>query len=173
MNIKNSFYSIIALILIFFTGCSPRITTNTTKTLDIYGAGVIQYPVIAELNVSENQITGRASANDGESLEVVKKNALIDALNKSNADILVEPVYKTIRQGRRATAEVSGFPATYVNFRSATEQDIRLIEAGILQTASTIESPEIVEENSGRRNGIIATMTLLGLTGLAILLNNE
>ena len=173
MNIKNSFYSVIVLILIFFTGCSPRITTDTTKTLDIYGAGVIQYPVIAELNVSENQVTGRASANDGESLEVVKKNALIDALNKSNADILVEPVYKTIRQGRRATAEVSGFPATYVNFRSATEQDIRLIEAGILQTASTIESPEIVEEDNNRSGKVIAIFTLLSGVAAAILLSQD
>lgn len=145
------------------TACSTPQKTTTTKTMDIYGAGVIQYPVIAELDVSQNSITGFARTTEGESIAVVKENAIADALQGTNADILVEPVFETVIDGRNKSATVKGFPATYINFRSATDEDIHLLEAGILQRAETTESPQIDEENGN--SNLKKALGILGLIG--------
>lgn len=164
-------YLSLFLIPILVSACTTPQRTTTTKTMDIYGAGVIQHPVIAELDVSNNSVTGSASTNSGEPIAIVKENAIADALLGTNADILVEPVFETVIDGRKKRATVRGFPATYVNFRSATDEDIRLLEAGILQRAETTESPQFSNGNdSSNIKKILGTIGFLGgMTAIAIL----
>jgi hypothetical protein len=115
--------------------------TYTVKTYDIYGSGVIQKPVIVDLEVSDFKVTGKATAV-GKSLDEVKKLAVYDAIKTANADVLVEPQFITETQSGSTTATVTGYPALYKNFRPITLEDVDMLKAGILQKANVYEPTE-------------------------------
>ena len=110
--------------------------------MDIYGAGVIQQPVIAELEVDVEKINGSARGGVGVSVVTVKNNAVADALKKSGADILIEPVYEIQTSGNSTHVMVTGFPGRYTNFRQAEPRDSLFIDSRILQKPKTIEQSE-------------------------------
>jgi len=135
---KNLLFCMIVT-AIFLTSCGS-LKTTTSKSMDIYGAGVIHKPVIVDLNVKETKVTGTATMKRSMTLEVVKREAVADALRKTNADVLVEPKFETITSHRRITATVTGFPATYTNFRQIKEEDVKLLQVGVTQRAEVYET---------------------------------
>ena len=141
---------IIYLIVIFafITSCIMKKTeTATTKTLDINGAGVILKPTIVDLDVNGAKVSGRAVAKFGENIEDVKILLVAEVLRKANADVLVEPRYAFETVNNETTISVSGYPATYKNFRPIKEEDLKLINLGISQKAEVIEpSPSIKKQ---------------------------
>ena len=165
------------LISLFVVGlisaaCTTTQKTTTSKSMEVYGAGVIQHPIIAELQVSQRKVSGFASSNRGGTMANIRNSAVADALEGTRADILVEPVFETTREGNRLTATVTGYPATYVNFRSITHDDIPLLEAGVLQRAETVETTETAEVREGRSNrALVFILVLGGLFGLGIALD--
>lgn len=134
------------------------IKTNTNKTMDIYGAGVIQKPVLVDLDVKETKVVGTATASQNISVEIVKQEAVTDALKKSNADVLVEPKFETVTSAGKTTATVTGFPATYKNFRPVTADDVKLMDVGITQKASVYEQPK-TQPKKGGVGAIVGTVT--------------
>jgi hypothetical protein len=128
---------LVLLIASLFSSCVMQKMT-TSKTMDIYGAGVIQKPVIVDLEVKETKTTGTATAPTGQ-IEIIKAMAVNDALKTSNADVLVEPKFEMQVQGGRTTVTVTGWPATYKNFRAIKEEDIKLLDVGVLQKAKVNE----------------------------------
>ena len=123
---------IIYLIVIFafMTSCIMKKTeTATTKTLDINGAGVILKPTIVDLDVNGAKVSGRAVAKFGENIEDVKTLLVAEVLRKANADVLVEPRYAFETVNNETTISVSGYPATYKNFRPIKEEDLKLIKS--------------------------------------------
>jgi len=131
--------SVIAILIISLTGIScttTKQTTSTTKTMDIYGPGVIQHPIIGELDVDIEKVQGRATAS-GTNVDVsnLKVLAVQNASEKADADILVEPTFEVSEEGSEVTVRAEGFPAKYTGFRQITEDDIPLLKAGQLQTA--------------------------------------
>ena len=122
--------------LLSFASCAPIMTASTSKTLDIYGAGVVQKPIIAEMDVKITKVTGTATGGSS-AVEALKQEAVTNALKDAKADVLVEPQYDTQTKGMKATVTVTGFPATYTGFHQVTKEEIPLIEAGVLQKANT------------------------------------
>ena len=123
---------IIYLIVIFafMTSCIMKKTeTATTKTLDINGAGVILKPTIVDLDVNGAKVSGRAVAKFGENIEDVKTLLVAEVLRKANADVLVEPRYVIETINNESIITVSGYHATYKNFRPIKEEDIKLIKS--------------------------------------------
>ncbi|MEY3451285.1 MAG: hypothetical protein RL711_1111, partial [Bacteroidota bacterium] len=55
------------------------------------------------------------------------KNAMADALKKTGADILIEPVFVIETYNANVIVTVSGFPAKYIHFKSFTLADTMLI----------------------------------------------
>ena len=150
LSLRN--FTILLVITITNTlACSTSHKIVTTKSIDIYGSGVIQQPIVAEMQVSTNKVTGRAASNRNISLNQLKQNALADALNRSRADVIVEPIFETVRDRNRISATVRGFPAVYINFRPINENDIPLIEAGVLQRVTTTETIQENEEGLRKR----------------------
>jgi hypothetical protein len=136
------------LMLIFsiasIASCSSmKSTTNTAKTLSIYGSGVIQKPVIVELDVKQAKVNATVNGKLGSSIEVLKSEAVSQAVKNAAADVLVEPSYTIVSQRGVSTVTVTGFPATYKNFRDIRMEDVPLIKAGILQTARVAEPTTI------------------------------
>jgi hypothetical protein len=118
---------------------SMKSTTNTAKTLSVYGSGVIQKPVIVELDVKQAKVTATVNGKLGSNIEVLKSEAVSQAIKSAGADVLVEPSYHIVSQRSVSTVTVTGFPATYKNFRDIRVEDVPLIKAGILQTARVAE----------------------------------
>lgn len=137
----------IATIILFASCNTLKSTTNTSKTLSIYGSGVIQKPVIVELKVEGTKVTATTVGKAGSSIEVLKSEAVSQAVKNAGCDVLVEPTYTIVSQNN-ITVTVSGFPATYKNFRDIKPEDVPLIKAGILQTARVAEPTMISKTKS-------------------------
>ena len=157
MKKKNLFFLIVALIIL--SSCNV-VRTSTSKTMDVYGSGIIQVPVVVDLDVKATRVSGTAV---GVSMEIAKLDALADAVKKANADVLVEPKFETETTNGNTTVSVSGYPATYKNFRSLTAADtsfVKVLHTGIVQKANTYEPPKVQPKKSSA--GIIVG-TVLGI----------
>ncbi len=123
-------------------------TTNTAKTLNIYGSGVIQKPVIVELDIKQTKVTATANGRLGSNLETLKAEAVSMAVKSAGADVLVEPTYTIVSNRGTSSVTVAGFPATYKNFRDIKIEDVPLIKAGILQTARVAEPTTLFQKRN-------------------------
>lgn len=136
--------SLMAIVILGAASCSSlKSTTNTAKTLSIYGSGVIQKPVIVNLEVKQTKVSATVSGKLGSNLETLKAEAVSAAVKTAGGDVLVEPTYTIVSNRGSSTVTVTGFVATYKNFRDITIEDVPLIKAGILQTARVAEPTTI------------------------------
>jgi hypothetical protein len=140
-KIVQGFLTVILIITV--ASCSMKSTTNTSKTLNVYGAGVIQKPVIVELEVKPTKVTATVSRKLTTNMEALKAEAVSLAVKNAGADVLVEPTYTIVSNRGTSTVTVTGFAATYKNFRDIRVEDVPLIKAGILQTARVAEPTTI------------------------------
>ena len=86
----------------------------------------------------------------------LQKLAVTQAAQKYDADIIVAPSYSitTSDDLKTVTVTVTGYPATYTNFRSATATDMEIISKNpensmvVPCTSSTITEPTWNEKNT-------------------------
>lgn len=158
------FYFLFALLV--FSSCSAY-RMKTVKTTDIANTGVIQTPVMVDLDVSETKVSATVTSEPGQSIEDVKNSAVAAALKTVGADVLVEPVFEIEKVGGKTTVTVTGFPGTYKNFRSAKDSaDIVLINSGTAKQASVYQPTE----PHRRRNPAVAIVGALGIVGITLFL---
>lgn len=119
-------------ILIFglnFTACTTvRKATSATAGIE---ADVFQYPAVADLQVKdkvEKTVTWPFRIIE-QPVKERKSNLVADILRTENADVMIEmqSTYTKKPFGER-TLTVSGYPATYTNFRNATDEDIKAFD---------------------------------------------
>ena len=96
-----------------------------------------------DLDVKQTKVTATVNRKLGSNIEAVKAEAVSVAVKNAQADVLVEPTYAIVSNRSTTTVTVSGFPATYKNFKDITLEDVPLIKAGILQTARVAEPTTI------------------------------
>jgi len=124
-TIKNLF---ILATLVSLGACST-LKTNTVKESDISGPTVIQKPVVADLDVSDKKVTGTYTTSSKNTVTYAKQMAINEALKPSNADVLIEPRYEITKSFRKIEVTVTGYPATYKNFRPMETSDTTFIKA--------------------------------------------
>jgi hypothetical protein len=129
--------------------------------MDIYGPGVMHYPVIADLDVKNTKVTESVNG-PSKDLEKLKVEAVNKAVKTAAADLLVEPVYEVEGTGRNVVVTVTGFPATYKNFRPAAETDLPMMEASLLHKAETAEATETPSKKKFPTAGIVGILVLVG-----------
>ena len=136
-----------ALITVLFTSCTVVTKTTTAKTTDIYGAGVIHKPVLVDLEVKEAKVTGTATnaGNMSKTSDQLKIDAINNAIKNANADVLVEPKFDIEMKGSIITVVVTGYAATYKNFRSISAADVPLLQVGVTQKATVYEQPQAAQ----------------------------
>lgn len=143
---------IILLIACLGITSSCRTLKKSTSSSQNIEAVVKQVPTVVDLNVApkvEKTVTwnytllpwGQPTFSDR------KGNLIADMVKESGADILLEPqtTYTKVPFGQR-TLTITGYPATYKNFRKATKEDLHAIEIvaesrghGKVSKTSTIE----------------------------------
>ncbi len=164
---NNKLTVIIALIVLplFFTSCATMQTSTnikskygTAKHIDVEGSGILCKPVIADLEVKPTKVTASAEG-DNTTVSKLKKAAIFNAVEKSSADIIVEPIYVVERDNDHLKVTVKGYPAFYKNFRTIKKEDIELLEVG--------NSINITTENAGQTHSTTTTVKKKkGLFGL-------
>lgn len=150
-------------LLLTFSSCKSY--SKTTVTSDIQGPTVIQKPVIADLDVQPTRVIGTATGKGASAIDELKQQALSDALMKSNADVLIEPRYEISSKFNRSTVNVTGYPATYKNFRSMEAEDTIFVSKTPLNVSP---APRELKKNNTRRNKILG-MSLGGFGGAVVI----
>ncbi len=158
---------LVSLAAMFLLGsCAELLPTQTAKSLNIYGPGVIHHPVIVDLEVVGTKVSASATGL-ASNVAALRNEAISNAIKMAGADVLVEPVFESQPKGGRVTVTVTGFPATYKNFRPAQQADVPLLEAGVMHQAKVSEvSPEPMRKKGGG-GAAAAVLILVGLVVLA------
>lgn len=139
LKIMKHINLVIALSILFIASCTTQ-HAITTKTTDIYGAGVMQKPVLVDMDVKEEKVTATINARGKKVSDDIKNQVLAEAIKKSNADVLVEPRFETDIKGRKMTVTVTGFPATYKNFHTIKQDEVELLKLGKVKEVETMDA---------------------------------
>lgn len=118
--------------LLLITSCTT--VTKTASTEEVCNK-ITSYPEVVDLDIQtkmEHRMTWTFKPfHIGEpKLSTAKGNLISEALAATKADVLLEPQFSFTKTayGERVLV-VTGFPATYKNFRKATPADIEAIKA--------------------------------------------
>ena len=129
-------HQIVPLAALALTLCScsmQKQTTSTSKTLGIYGAGVIQKPVLVNLKMNPQKFTSRYSAGNAQGIDYHKSQAVAKAMIEHKADVIIEPAYEITSSASNVSIVVTGYAGSYENFRQLTGADTSLlVDAGII-----------------------------------------
>lgn len=162
-------FALLLFAVVSLTACS-RYQTSTVRTMDIYGPGVLQKAVVADLNVLETRVEGTATGRKSKGIENLKQLAMLDALKKSKADVLVEPSFDITTVGRKVTVNTKGFPATYTNFHTIKTEEMELLKNGAIRKADVYTKDEPRKGRPGRTIAIsFGSAFALLLLALALL----
>lgn len=110
-------------------------------------AKVMQVPTVADLNVKTERVQATHTwkwkffSIGQPSLAQRKKNLVYDIVSEAKADVLIEPQVRLTKKffGTR-TLTISGYPATYKNFRTPSEADLKAIRVA----NGMLEAPAVV-----------------------------
>ncbi|RYY44248.1 MAG: hypothetical protein EOO06_18455 [Chitinophagaceae bacterium] len=120
-------------IVIGMASCSlQKQTSNTSKTLGIYGAGVIQKPVITHLKMNPQKISSSYSGSGTQGIDYHKSQAIAKAMSENKADVIIEPAYEITSTASSVSIITTGYAGSYENFRPMVYADTLLVEAGII-----------------------------------------
>lgn len=152
---KLLFLSLGSLLLGSCSVVKPTAISATAKTLDVNQPGVYASPVVADLVVDTLKVSGVARgvlALDKSNYNSVNKNLQIEAASNAigevNADLLVEPTYRSVMDGNDLTVTASGYPGYYRNFHTYTEAD---------SMALLMSYSNKVNSESGKTDGSVTT----------------
>lgn len=132
---KRNIILLLTSVAIVLTSCSTM-KKSTSTTLNVE-SGIYQYPTVADLEVKEKVETkitwNYVPFNIGQPpLDLRKNNLIADIIKENNADVLLEPqITFTKRPFSRRSLTITGFPATFKNFRKADKEDLKALEVVI------------------------------------------
>jgi hypothetical protein len=116
---------------------------KTGKTTEVKESMITHVPVVADLKVNAEKVSGTYSSSKPEhSLEYVKDMAIAEAITAGNYDLLLEPNFEVRVTGPDKTAIVKGYPAKYTNFRNFVPSDTVWMNLGKSRIVSPIGGGE-------------------------------
>ncbi|HEX7845235.1 MAG TPA: hypothetical protein VF476_05485 [Chitinophagaceae bacterium] len=147
-------------------------TTNTSKTLGIYGAGVIQKPVLTNLKVNPQKIISRYEGHGSQGIGYHKSQAIAKAMTESKADVIIEPAFEITSSASNVSITITGYAASYENFRQLTGADTSLlVEAGIINYNNgpgETPAPQPVKKKPKAGLLLLGILVVAGATAAAV-----
>lgn len=124
---------------------SCTVTQKTAVTAPVTDVSVRQYPTVADLEVKPQKVERTETwpfvpFNWGQpSVKVRKGNMVADLLAENGADVLLEPqtVFTKRFLGPRKLT-VTGYAATFSNFRKATKEDLEALDMAVPAHEKTV-----------------------------------
>lgn len=149
---------------LFLMSCSSVSKYSSGKTIDITPT-IVQKPTVADMQVNDQKVTGSHSGKIKTTpFESIKNEAVANALKTTNADVLVEPRFETTVDGSLTTVVVSGFPATFKNFRPMKNEDIPLMKIGTVKQVNAFTPPTVKAKKSNGGKIALITIGIAALT---------
>lgn len=118
---------------ILFSSCSTKIAC--TSSVSAITTHVEQYPTVADLDINTTKVEKSITWNwslfpEKYTLSDRKENLVAELLKEQSGDVLVEPeyIYSKKPYGPRSLT-VIGYVAKFKNFRKATDEDIKALNA--------------------------------------------
>lgn len=116
---------------------SCKVTQKTAVTAPVEDIGVHQYPTVADLKVKPEKVSKTEEWNfvpfniGQPTLNIRKGNMIAEMVNENGGDILLEPQMQYNKRlfGKR-TLTISGFVASFDNFRKASDEDLKALAIG-------------------------------------------
>lgn len=125
---------------------SCSIVKTTPRTLNTFKSNIIIKPLVAEVEVDINKkIEATAVVTRKQSIDDAKEMAKWNALERSGADIIVDPVYH-ITIGNNITATVTGYFGRYVKIETVDNADIDNLNLYLQQENSSSGSGSVVSK---------------------------
>jgi len=135
-------FLLIFLCFYLFTSCSSTQKSNTLVSVYIDGTEVETLPIAADLAVLEQKVRGEAIGNvtdfNGLVQEAKTKALGQEPPSVDKPDVLVGSNLFTEAYGTDLKVIITGYPAYYVNFRTATKEDSLYLDM-VKSDASPIE----------------------------------
>lgn len=134
------------------SSCSTVTHTSQTAAVDTQ----LYNLTVADMNVAakKDSVTLDWAWNplSSVSLSAQKESATHALLEKSDADVLIEPEYIVHRRGlfRGGSVTVTGYPASYSNFRAMTSEDAQNIATISGNMGGTVLVNPMLETTSGK-----------------------
>lgn len=117
-----------AVLTLFIASCASSKTASVDESYVAKEGFIMAKPLIADVKVENRKIEGKAVIKNSlygkEVAQLAARNlAVIDAIKRGDADVIVQPVYIIESTSQFTTATVSGYAAKYKDFREVTPQD--------------------------------------------------
>ena len=161
------------MFIAFLSSCSSMKTVTVDTDYIAKSGFIMAKPIIADITVEKRKIEGRAVIKNSlygtEAASQAAKNlAVMDAVKKGNADIIVQPMYEIESDGETTTAMVSGFAGKYKEFRDVTPADttafnLRMKVENSSIIASIAAPTELSVTKKKNKGGMILASILLPL----------
>lgn len=120
----------IAVIMCAVSCSTPSFVSYSAKTEDL-PYSIKALPMTSQLNVSETKVSATVTVGKNDvkkSKKMMEDWAVSEALKKIGGDILLEPRYEyDYKNNVLVSVTVSGYPATFSNFRPMTMEDAETI----------------------------------------------
>ncbi len=167
------FIFILTMSLLFSSCGLSRSNSSTVKSLDMIGTAA-HMPLVADLKVSPIPYRTEMTfeLNNGEPLFIEKshENQIIaKALEETDADVLVEPRFKSVQIGNKLTITLKGYPAKYENFRSANLEEAQAIYLLGYQNNKREGYVENADKTQKHKKKAVVGAALGGVAGLSVL----
>ena len=119
---KYNIFYLSLLIAVVMSSCSSFSKVEDAKSIEVYKPALTANPLITDLDIQDAKVSGAAT---GSTINVakLKDEAIADAIKKSNSDVIIHPSYSVVSKSNKSTVTVTGFAATYKNFRPVAERD--------------------------------------------------
>lgn len=174
----KSAISVAMMVVLFAVLCSCASTKSASVDTDlVYKNGfMMAKPIVVDIKVEKRKIEGKAVIKNSvygreAATRVAKSLAVIDAVKRGDADILVQPMFEVESSNSYTTASVSGYAAKYKEFRDVTTADTLAFKVRSKLTAvANYAAPDEVSVTKKGKGGPVVLLVTLAVVALVFLL---
>lgn len=169
--------AVMVALLAMLASCSATRTANVDVDYVYKNGFMMAKPIVVDITVEKRKIDGKAVIKNSlygkeVATQAAKNLAVIDAVRKGDADILVQPMFEIQGSNGYTTATVSGYAGKYKEFRDATAADTTAfnLRQGYGTAVPDYVAPgEVSVTKKSKAGVIIGTVVLAGvLVGLLV-----
>jgi hypothetical protein len=162
---------------------SSCVVASKTSSVDVEAEFVgregflMAKPIVADIKVEKRKIEGMATVENSKyaasAMQEAKNLAILDAVNRGDADLLVQPMFETQSTSTTTTAKVTGYAAKYKEFRSLTASDTasfllrsRMEYSSLIAVATPPTQVNVTQQQKkpgGKILGVLAAVVLVAL----------
>lgn len=164
---------VLALFVLVLASCSTVESARSIRSIDVSNSHVLQMPLVSDLAVSEQRVSGIAQGTTGDSLDSLRRTAIANALDKSGGDVLLLPSFKVSNASYNVEVIVTGYSAKYTTPRPLRDSDVPLLEASRTNSMMLANNTELaMTSGSGQQEAKKKSIwpILLGTGGALLLL---